>query len=148
MKQALKFAVLFIFLTGMSHASPENIIGKYMAVTESELVIELCLFPDKTAHLLSGYYPVEDEDEDTRSTIVGAWTVKDDILTLDFEQHNTYTYRITNKLSYAEFGYSGTSFGLKPIKATQSNRITFYELWRPEVLSSIFDSKVSSDCTK
>jgi len=73
MKQVLRFTVLFIFLSGTPNAFSESIDGKYMAVTESEFVVELCLFPDSTAHLISGYYPVEDEDVDSRSTIVGVW---------------------------------------------------------------------------
>jgi len=146
MKQVLVLAIAVMFYSGVAFASDESILGKFKAVTESELVIELCLYPDKSAHLLGGYYPVEDEDVDSRSVVKGTWSVKNDSLTLKLKDERTYEYKITRDLSYSEFGYSGEQIGLKPVKTNYQDALTFYELWRPEVIESIFNFKVSDKC--
>ncbi len=130
--------ILLTLLAVLQISSPlalaeSELIGEYQAYTESELVIELTILPKNIAILFTGYYSVEPDVADDLYTLNGSWKKNNQSLILEFEEFDVLEYEIVELLPYKEFGASGGSFGLKPIKMKDS-QIKRYGLWKKKAL--------------
>ena len=113
--------------------SRNDLLGEYEAYTESELVIELTILPKNRAILFTGYYSEYPDVADEFHRFHGSWRKDRDSLTLGFETVGVLEYKIVELLPYSEFGASGGSFGLKPVKM-KDTQIKRFGLWKKEAL--------------
>jgi hypothetical protein len=129
---------VILMLVGLSEAMAEDLSGEFVAVTESELVIELYLKHKGSALIKAGYLPTEDGDSTGVYTRSGTWRVKNKVLYTNFNEIGELTYRIVEYLPYSEFDSDGGSFGLSPVTIT-SNPITRHRLWRRADISRLLE---------
>ena len=129
--------LLFCFYASMSYAS--DVVGRYSAVTESELVIELIFKKNSTIKITVKILAVEEDEETWSKEYSGRWSVNGNKMTIKLKGGEEIVYEIFNCLPYSEFGMNGCSFGLKPQKS-KSNEFDFllrYGLWKDEDLKKL-----------
>ncbi len=115
----------------------EEVIGRFAAVTETEAVIELVLKKDNTAELITGYLPIEPNEEFEPYVRYGRWSQREGLIIVEIRNLGTLLYKVMVFLPYEEFGDEGGSFGLSPDK-TITEPFNRYGLWRKSDLIKHF----------
>jgi hypothetical protein len=129
--------LLFCFYASMSYGS--DVVGRYSAVTESELVIEFIVKKNSTIKMTVEILAVEEDEETWSKEYSGNWKLKGNKFIIKLKSGEEIVYEILKCLPYSEFGMNGCSFGLKPQKS-KSNELDFllkYGLWKDDDLKKL-----------
>ncbi len=123
------YIITIALILSPSKALAEGVIGRYAAVTETEAVLELDIKKDNIAELITGYFPIEPNEEFDPYVRYGRWSQSEGLLIVEMKDLGTLRYKVMEFLPYEEFGDVGGSFGLSP---NQDNEVPFnrYVLWR------------------